>query len=208
MFRFEGVTPRYLSKAVAEDPSFFAQLVIWVFKRNDNGEDAVEELSEDQTKLRAEIAWELLDALSILPGSEGNDFDENRLNEWIDKARSILKDAGREDIGDDKIGAYISRCPVGKDGIWPHEAIRSVIERVRSKCLDDAINCGKLNSRGVTSRHPYAGGDQERHLAQKYFDDAEAIQLTSPRTASILHSIAKSYKWDAEWEDRNVELRD
>jgi hypothetical protein len=208
MLRYEGLTPRYLSQAVSEEPSFFAQLIIWVYQRNDNGTDPAEELTEVQVKQRAEIAYELLDRLSIMPGSEGNEINKNRLNEWIDQVRAILKNAGREDIGDDKLGYLLSKSPSGKDGIWPHEAVRTVIERIRSKCLEEAIECGKRYSGGMTSRHPYAGGEQERLLAKKYYAEAESIQLTSPRTANILRSIAKSYEWDAEREDREVELRD
>ncbi len=67
---------------------------------------------------------------------------------------------------------------------------------------------GRRNSRGVTSRNPYDGGDQERSLAQKYRTDAESMQLIWPRTAAILFSIAKSYEYDAAREDREVDLRD
>lgn len=207
IFRFEEISPRYLMKSIAEDPLFFAQLVIWVFKRNDNKEDSVEDLTEDLVKQRAEIAWELLDTISILPGQKGNQIDENVLSGWIDSARDALKSAGRLEIGDDMIGKYLSRCPSGKDNIWPHESVRSVIERVKSKEIDEAMAAGRENSRGVTTRHPYAGGKQERVLATKYHSDAESIQLTSPRTADILKSIAKSYEWDADREDREVELR-
>ena len=208
IFRFEKLKPRYLLKSVSEDPSFFAQLVIWGYRRNDGREDSDEKMTKEQIQQRAEIAWELLRTLSIIPGSEGADIDSNRLHEWVAQVRTILKNAGRGGIGDDRIGDYLSRCPVGSDGIWPHEAIRSVIERVRSEEIEEAVSCGKRNLRGVTTKNPYAGGEQERALAQKYSDDAEAIQLISPRTASVLRSIAKSYEWDAENEDRRVELRD
>ena len=206
IFRFEKVKPRYLLKIVSEDPSFFAQLVIWGFRRDDGGEDPIEEMTKEQVQQRAEIAWELLRTISIIPGSEGAEIDSNRLNEWVTQARTILKKAGRGGIGDDRIGNYLSRCPVGSDGIWPHEAIRSVIENVKSKELEDAIICGIRNLRGGTTRNPYAGGDQERALAKKYSEDAEAIQLVSPRTAGVLSSIAKSYEWEASNEDRRVEL--
>lgn len=45
-------------------------------------------------------------------------------------------------------------------------------------------------------------------LAKKYSEDAEAIQLVSPRTAGLLSSIAKSYEQEVSNEDRRVELRD
>ena len=81
MFRYEGLTPRYLSKAVSEEPSFFAQLVTWTYKRNDGKADAEEQLSEEQVRQRAETAWELLDRFFIIPSAEGNEINENQLNE-------------------------------------------------------------------------------------------------------------------------------
>jgi hypothetical protein len=63
IFRFEKFKPRFLIKSVAEDGTFFAQLVKWTFKRNDNAEDQAEEVPAELLKQRAEISWELLDTL-------------------------------------------------------------------------------------------------------------------------------------------------
>lgn len=120
MFRYEGLTPKYLSKAVSEEPSFFAQLVIWTYKRNDGGADPDEQLSDEQVKQRTDIAWELLDRISMMPGTEGNEINENQLNEWIDHVRTILKNADREDIGDDRLGYFLSRCPLLGKIVYGH----------------------------------------------------------------------------------------
>ncbi len=66
--------------------------------------------------------------------------------------------------------------------------------------------CGRYNSRGTTCRNPYDGGEQERLLSTKYLEDADKIKLKWSRTASILRSLAASYKHDAKWEDDRVEL--
>ena len=63
-----------------------------------------------------------------------------------------------------------------------------------------------LNSRGVTTRNPYDGGKQEAIQAKLYNDQAESIQLISPRTSEILRSVARIYENDAKREDREVEL--
>ena len=207
IFRFESINPVYLSQKVAKDPSFFAQLVVWIFRR-DEGVDPEEDLAEEAVKQRAETARELLDTVSILPGSDGTSINSDELNKWVDQARTILRESGRLKIGDDRIGSYLSRCPVGSDGIWPHEAVRSVIERVRSIELDEAIHVGRINSRGVTSRSPFAGGEQERKLALSYEENAQQIELISPRTADILRGLTRSYERAALREDREVELRE
>lgn len=207
IFRFEDVKPRYLSEKVSRDPAFFVQLVVWAFRR-DEGKDPEAELSDEIVKRRAETAWELLDTISVLPGSDGSSIDSGKLHEWVDRARQMLRETERLKIGDGRIGSYLSRCSEGSDGIWPHEAVRSVIESVRSVELDRAIYIGRRNSRGVTTRSPFAGGEQERKLAAIYAENAQQIELVSPRTADILRSLSRGYENDALREDREVELRE
>lgn len=207
MFRFENFTPRFLMKSVSDDHSFFVQLVVWAFNRRVR-QDPIDDIEEVIKEQRSELAYELLDIISILPGQYGNDINQYKLTEWVKSARTELAQAGRADIGDDRIGAFLARCPAGLDGIWPHEAVRSVIEFVRSEKLDISFRVSHTNMRGTTSRHPYDGGQQERALAQKYNTDAEAIQLIYPRTAKLLRSIGESYSRDAQWHDREVELMD
>ena len=206
LFRFSEVQPNYLFKYVIENPDFFAQLVIWIFKRNDGAEEKNEELSLEKQHQRAETAWELLDTLSMLPGSTGGNIDRDMLNSWVDVARTVFKESGRVGIGDSQIGTFLSGSQEGNDGIWPHESVRDVLERIKSEDIENGIECGRISARGVTTRHPYAGGLQERKLALSYQNDAEKIQLLWPRTASILRSIAESYERCADREDQSVEI--
>jgi hypothetical protein len=130
------------------------------------------------------------------------------LNQWVDEARKLLHDADRVKIGDDQIGSYLSHSPVGNDGVWPHESVRSVIERVKSSQLDLAIRLGKQNARGMTSRSPWDGGKQERILAAQYYSDAKKIELIYPRTAEILRDIGRDYDNEARRQDWDSELHD
>ncbi|TXL14246.1 hypothetical protein BMR04_13555 [Methylococcaceae bacterium HT3] len=202
IFRFRKVQPCYLFKYVAENPVFFAQLVIWIYKRNDN----VEELSQEKQKQRTETAMKLLDTLSILPGVVGEDINKDILNSWVDEARAIFEESGLIDIGDSKIGTYLAGSQVGNDGIWPHESVRDVLERIKNKQIEDGIICGKINARGVTCRGQYAGGLQEKELACRYKEDAEKIDCIFPNTAGVLRSIAEKYEKQAVIHDQSVEI--
>ncbi|KYG97087.1 hypothetical protein ABEW24_24730 [Paenibacillus jamilae] len=206
-FKFSGFVPRYLMKSIAEEPMFFVQLITWGFNRQ-IGNDSVEDLDDGFIEQRQEIARELVDIAFILPRGKDGDLDPNLLLDWVKTARQEFIKAGRVDIGDNRIGHYLSGCPIGKDSIWPHESVRSVIENIKSNKLDIAIRVGHINARGMTSRSSFDGGEQERTLADLYNTNAELIQLTYPRTADILRSIARSYEHDASWQDREVELRD
>ncbi|GAW86883.1 hypothetical protein bplSymb_SCF04401P006 [Bathymodiolus platifrons methanotrophic gill symbiont] len=149
---------------------------------------------------------ELLDTLSILPGVVGEDINKDILNSWVDEARAIFEESGLVDIGDSKIGTYLAGSQVGNDGIWPHESVRDVLERIKNKQIEDGIICGKINARGVTYRGQYAGGLQEKELACRYKEDAEKIDCIFPNTAGVLRSIAEKYEKQAVIHDQSVEI--
>lgn len=207
LFQHREQSPKTLMKAIADDPSFFAQLISWIFKRK-YGQDPEEQLTDEQIQLRAESAWNLLDMLTVLPGQNGVDIDTEVLSNWVNEARKQLEEIGRKDIGDSQIGQYLAHAPIGSDDIWPHESVRSVLEKCKSKTIEGGLANGKLNLRGITSRHPYAGGDQERTLADQYAEAANAMSLTFPRTASVLRELSEDYKYHANRHDEDVELKD
>lgn len=206
VFRYDEFIPNRLSKFVAKDASFFAQLVIWAFRSDKDKKD--DRPMDDEIRNKAEAAHDILWKIAILPADSGGVINADVLNQWVDDARKLLQDADREKIGDDQIGSYLSHSPIGSDGVWPHEAVRSVIERVKSPQLDLAIRIGKQNARGMTSRSPWDGGKQERILAEKYRSEAEKIELIYPRTAEILRNIARDYENEARRQDWDSELHD
>ena len=204
-FSHGNFEPVYLQKAVISDPKSFSQLICYLYKRSE-GQDEPENISDEIKENRATAAWHLLRMLKVLPGTIGDVLESRKLTEWVDKARASLRENGRVDIGDDRIGDYLSRCPVGEDGLWPHEAVRDVIETIQSENFERGFIIGRRNLRGTTVRHPYAGGAQERELAAKYEQDAQKIQLIHPRTAKVLRELAKSYSQDANQQDNYVEI--
>ena len=65
---------------------------------------------------------------------------------------------------------------------------------------------GKYNQRGVTTRSPFDGGDQEREIAKKYSKNSKKLQFSYPRTANILSEFASSYEHEAIRHDQDAEL--
>lgn len=203
IFRFESVNPRYLEEEIINNPAFFAQLVSWVFKPEKGEVDT----HEGSFKLRTENARELLNNISILPGQNENDsIDGGKLREWVFEARWKLKRLDLMIIGDAQIGKILSNSPLGTDEIWPHEAIRDIVEELQNPELEEAMEVGRYNSREATIRSPFDGGKQERELAEKYQEQIEHIMLKWPRTSEILRRLKRSYERDANREDRQVEM--
>ena len=89
--------------------------------------------------------------------------------------------------------------------MWPHEAVRDLIEELASQHIETGMEVEVRNSRGVTSRGMYDGGDQERSLADKYSQWAEATQARWPRTSAMLRRLAESYERDARRHDIDAE---
>jgi hypothetical protein len=116
------------------------------------------------------------------------------LEAWVKEARSLAKDVGREDIADDRIGQMLSASPVGADGNWPAEPVREVLDLFRSKPMLDGFQTGKRNRRGVTTRAPRDGGEQERALSAQYRAWAKAVSFEHPHTAKALDGLGPSFR--------------
>lgn len=65
---------------------------------------------------------------------------------------------------------------------------------------------GVHNKRGVTSRAPDEGGDQERDLASIYHNYARAVRDSHPYVAAALEDIARSYERHGWMEDLDAQL--
>jgi hypothetical protein len=78
----------------------------------------------------------------------------------------------------------------------------------RSRALEQGLETGVYNRRGVTVRSPFDGGEQERGLTERYRRDAEALRFDWTRTAACLDRIAETYEHDARREDQGAEQRD
>jgi len=83
--------------------------------------------------------------------------------------------------------------------------VREVIETIGSRELENGFYVGRINARGITTRGPYDGGDQERALAATYRLWARQVKSQWSRTARVLQQLADSYEWDARRQDAEAE---
>lgn len=196
-----------LYRSMAHDPNFFVSLVESVFKpasarREDQPEPSV---AERQLASKAYSLLESWPQSGIFPGlDEGGNIVSEQFNNWIDHARSLLAEKDRSAIGDQQIGKVLAVSPPGPDGEWPSAAVRDLIERLQSDHIDSGLSVAIQNQRGVTTRGPYDGGDQERNLAEKYRQTSSRFS-TSPRTRAIFEDLASCYDEQAAWHDRQAE---
>ena len=206
--------PVTLNKALQRDPAFFADLVKCAFRAENeskhqeasSGEmDSVDDVSQN----KARYALDLLSKWKDMPGRrEDSTLDEQQLDQWVHEARTLNAANRRQRVGDIQIGRMLAFSFPGKDGIWPEEAVRDVIERSKSKDLESGLHMGKFNSRGVYSKLPADGGRPEREIAKRLKSDAKKLATRWQRTSSILNSIAEVYERFGRYDDATAEAMD
>ena len=195
--------PKALHRLLSDSPDFFIEVLSLVYRAK--GEEPVDLGDEDQR--RARMGFRLLDDWRRIPGQQDDGtVVSDRLREWITATVERLEEVGRRTVGLQIIGQALSGSPADPDGSWPCTAVREIIETLASTDLEQGLQVGVFNSRGVVTRDPAAGGAQERALAEKYDGLAAVVSTTSPRTARTLRSIADVYRRYARRQDFESEI--
>ena len=198
-----------LHRAIVEDPGFFVELVVSCFKpaTSQKQEEADDQDEVERKRAVAARAYEVLRTCRRCPGVTGdNQIDPKSLRSWVTSARTQLQAADRKDIGDQQIGALLAHSPAAADGSPLHEAIRDLLEEIRSDNLERGIAIGIHNARGVMSRGVTEGGAQEWELAKRYQAHSDAAR-DWPRTRKLFKRVAESYEAEARRHDSAAERR-
>ena len=157
---------------------------------------------DQQAAADSQHAWHILHNWRTVPGlRDDNTIDVDHFQDWVTRARLLLSDRDRADVGDEQIGQLLSGSPTGNDGAWPAEPIRDIVERLGSRELENGIHTGKIGSSGVTVRGIYDGGVQERACAAKFRSWSDTTARSWPRTSRLLRELAESYEREAARED-------
>ncbi len=196
-----------LERQLARSPVLYVQLLALVYKRNDGDKDPEAWLLHDSDK--KEMAWSMASALlhrmKIIPGTDENGLINPRsLREWVTEVRTLCARHGRAVIGDHQIGTLMAALPNGKDGTWPAEAARQVLEEIGSQEIANGIRVGRYNSRGVHQR--ISGGTQERAFAAMYRNWSRRL-TDYPYLSRTLEGIAAGYYREAAQEDSDEIVR-
>ena len=198
-----GRPAKALFYALATNPAMFAELVALAFTSRNPKPPA----RTDQERQLARQAYWVLRSWDGFPGqADDGSIDPFVFDNWVREARIRLSETGHTDIGDEKIGQTFAHAPEGADGIWPPDPIREAVERIGSNELDNGLVLGRLNSRGVTTRGAFEGGDQERRLAAQYRTWARSLRSTARRTSRALTSLAEDYEQHAKREDVRADI--
>ena len=173
--RAKSIIPN-LERYIEDHPEVLVQAIVWTYKRSDRAEDPPEfRVEAENARSMAERGYKLIQAMKRIPGSdEQGSIDAERLAKWTETVRKSCAELSRIGIADVVIGELLASAQIGKDGAWPCEAVRTVMEDLQSEDMMRGAHTGVYNSRGVHTRGP--GGDQERQLADKYRKWAQQLR--------------------------------
>ena len=107
--------------------------IVWTYKRKNGGEDLIE---GDKDSL-AQCGYRFLEAIERIPGlNEATKKEQQeKLSKWVEAVRRACADLDRLEVADEWLGNLFSHAPVGEDGVWPDEAVRNVMENIRSQFI-------------------------------------------------------------------------
>jgi hypothetical protein len=197
-----------LHRVLQKDPSFFADLISFSYKRDDGKPSPIpEKLDNESVVRRGRVAREVLDSWYLIPGAKDDgSIDENELSNWIVQARKKCANTNHTIGGDIQIGFLLAHAPSDPDGVWPNIAVRNVIERLNNDVIDDHIRNEIFNSRGIVSKAIDDGGKQEHELAENYKKGSDALKAKWPRSAKLLRTLADTYDHQAKSADIDSDL--
>lgn len=200
-----------LSQYIFEHPEFFAEMISFVYKREDgvndcnNGNYTDEQLSNLRYKY-----YSIMDDLSFPSlNREVCEIESEQLINWISQARRLCRESNCLDIADLKIGKILAYSPVdSEDNIFPCNIIRDIMEEIQSESMLDGADVGIRKSRGVVVKSLNEGGQKEYVLANQYQDWANQLKNTHPFVANyLLQKVADTYFYEAKRNDLEVEIR-
>jgi len=197
-----GYRPPTLDRVLAQNPRFFVDVLKTIYRAPTDNESAPP--SEEETA-RAQQGFELLYRWTTVPGSLDGDLDEGALRAWIGDVRLFAQSDGLDEIADVHVGQILAHAPEGRDGEWPHEAVRNLIEELANDVVERGFETQVYNNRGGTTRAIGEGGTQERDLAQQWAKRSSQLISRWPRTGAVLLRIARGYETDARREDERAE---
>ena len=200
-----GRSPAGLYSRLQRDPSLFVDLACRVHGRERDRQRS----DTNPAHLPQSSAWTILQGWRIPPGYDGEsgEFDADTLLNWVLEVRRGLVESDLSDIGDALLGEVLSGSPTGRDGVWPAEPVRDLLEDIESRHMEEGLIAGAITSRGMTTHGILEGGGQERALADRYHEMAAKIDTKWLRTASALRRLADHYEQKARRRDDQAQQR-
>ena len=200
---YNGIKPIFLYKNIQTNPSAYLDLIKAAYK-DDNMN------SGDKDEALIDMASNILYDIDFIPGYSyaTRTFESTEFTKWTKLLFTLAKSQAYLKGTICAVSRILAKVPIDEDGIWPHKALRNIIELEKNPELEEQIAIEKMNQRGATVRAINAGGKIEKEIASKIRSDIQTISNIYPRTARMLTIIEHDYENHADRLDLDVKERE
>ncbi|MBA4299620.1 MAG: hypothetical protein C0433_05855 [Cyclobacterium sp.] len=186
-----GASPKLLEMSLANDPSFFCQVIRLIYRSTNELEQP--NIPVEESKSQAINAWRLLHEWKTPPGiQKDGEFNEDRFNSWLQKVKQASLDSGHLEVALINIGEVLIHTPPDPSGLWINRAVATALNDREADAIRNGFRTGTFNSRGAHFVDPT--GKPERELAELFRNKAEEIENAGfHRFAETLKSLSKEF---------------
>ena len=170
---------RCFHNEIKRTPDIYAELASIIFKK-DNTEKA-EKKAEESPKF-VEAIYRLFDIAHFCPAERNGIVDSKDLDKWINDFKKLLEENNQISLFGFLLGRLWAYSPVGKDKLYPCEAVRASIEKYADENMISEYKIAMFNQRGVFS---FSAGREEKVIAERYKNTADHFKIKYPKTAEI-----------------------
>ncbi|UOQ51731.1 hypothetical protein [Hymenobacter cellulosivorans] len=215
-------TPTILDRALREEPSFFVEVLGYLYKPDIDTEEQSDATSDTETEsnetedtgqastrmMLATLAWHLLHDWESVPGKQPDGtFNGDALKAWVDEVRALTSSKQLTKAFSIQVGKTLSHAPSGPDGNWPHPAVCDILQQERNnQKLFEEFRTGCYNRHGKT--HPVTGGQREQAIANDYTIWADHYRTSHPAAAGLLRQLADTFNQMADQERQQAARED
>lgn len=193
---------RYLRHNLSIDPNLSAEFIKYAFKNENESKEKV--LNENEKRV-AEISYSILSSVKFSPTNNGMGvIDQSTLKTWCNEYISAVTRNNQKKVGLRYLGHFLANTNIVKEGEFPQESVKQVIEAIFDEELLRGFLIEIVNSLGVRT---ISDGSDLLNLARKYDDYAQNSKMY-PKTQKILNAIAESFYRDYESEKESAKYDD
>lgn len=197
-----------LSKELSRSPELLMQLVEFAYLPDDRNVEELDGVALENKKQFSECAFHILyfghNIVSFK--NDKGEFDGDYLKQYIEQLYKLAKERKRTNVIDYIVGEILGEIP--RDENYPPTALCELLEDLNSDRVDTSIKTKIYNSRGVSVRGCFEGGDQERSIVLRFESYKNKTKLLYPRITRIFDCLIKDYKREAGEMDVDAQIKD
>lgn len=196
------IQPKYLAYRLSQNPEFVAELIGHAYKTE--SEESIRDIG-DEEKLYAEISHSILFSVKFIPTEKiDGEIEYEELKAWCDKYIEIITAQDQRKIGLQYIGKFLTNSKKIKEGEFPQESVKRVIEDIYDEQILRGFTTAIWNGLGART---ISDGSDYYALYVKYKEYADNSKLF-PHTQKILRRVADSFYRDYENEKASAKYEE